>query len=79
MHSSADLLSLAQKLITNATKESAKALQLNTGKISVGKEADLLVIDLESTPNEQLALHLLLHGYNIEQIYINGKSVKKGQ
>ena len=79
MHSSADLLSLAQKLITNATKESAKALQLNTGEISVGKEADLLVIDLESTPNEQLALHLLLHGYNIEQIYINGKSVKKGQ
>ena len=79
MHSSADLLSLAQKLITNATKESAKALQLNTGEISVGKEADLIVIDLESTPNEQLALHLLLHGYNIEQIYINGKSVKKGQ
>ncbi len=76
MHSSADLLSLAQKLITNATKESAKALQLNTGEISVGKEADLLVIDLESTPNEQLALHLLLHGYNIEQIYINGSAVK---
>ncbi len=79
MHSSADLLSLSQKLITNATRESAKALQLNTGEIGVGREADLLVIDLESTPNEQLSLHLLLHGYNIEQIYINGKSVKKGQ
>ncbi|WP_345977130.1 metal-dependent hydrolase [Sulfurimonas sp. HSL3-7] len=79
MHSSADLLSLAQRLIINATKESARALQLNTGEIAVGKEADLLVIDLESAPNEQLPLHLLLHGYNIEQIYINGSSVKEGQ
>ncbi|MCJ7764531.1 MAG: amidohydrolase family protein, partial [Thiovulaceae bacterium] len=77
-HSGADLLTLAQKLLTNATRGSAKALQLNTGEIAVGKEADLLVIDLESTPNEQLALHLLLHGYNIKQIYINGHSVKKG-
>lgn len=79
MHSSADLLGLAQKLIVNSTRESAKALQLNTGEIAVGREADLLVIDLESTPNEQLALHLLLHGYNIKEVYINGKSVKKGQ
>jgi cytosine/adenosine deaminase-related metal-dependent hydrolase len=79
MHSSADLLGLAQKLIINSTKESAKALQLNTGEIAAGREADLLVIDLESAPNEQLALHLLLHGYNIEQIYINGRSVKEGQ
>jgi cytosine/adenosine deaminase-related metal-dependent hydrolase len=79
MHSGADLLSLAKRLITNATSESAKALQLNTGEISVGKEADLLVIDLESTPNEQLPLHLLLHGYNIQQVYINGSAVKKGR
>jgi len=79
MHSGADLLSLAKRLITNATSESAKALRLNTGEICVGKEADLLVIDLGSTPNEQLPLHLLLHGYNIQQVYINGSAVKKGQ
>lgn len=79
MHSGADLLNLAQRLITNATSKSAKALQLNTGEISVGKEADLLVIDLESTPNDQLPLHLLLHGYNIEQVYINGSAVKEGK
>jgi len=79
MHSGADLLGLAKRLITNATSESAKALRLNTGEISVGKEADLLVIDLESTPNEQLPLHLLLHGYNIKQVYINGSAVKEGQ
>ena len=79
MHSGANLLTLAKKLLTNATRESAKALQLNTGEIAVGKEADLLVIDLESTPNEQLPLHLLLHGYNIEHVYINGHSVKEGK
>jgi len=76
MHSGADLLSLAQKLLINATRESAKALRLNTGEIAVGREADLLVFDLQSPPNEQLPLHLLLHGYNIEQVYINGNAVK---
>jgi len=78
MHAGADLLPLAGKLLVNATKNSAATLGLNTGEIAVGKEADLLVIDLESTPNEQLPLHLLLHGYNIDHIYINGQSVKKG-
>ncbi|MGB5964410.1 MAG: metal-dependent hydrolase [Sulfurimonadaceae bacterium] len=76
MHADADLLPLAKELIASATQKSAKALGLNTGEIVVGKEADLLVIDLEATPNEQLPLHLLLHGYNIEQIYINGNAVK---
>jgi len=75
MHSKRGLLPLAQELLTNATKNSAKALGLNTGEIAVGKEADLLVIDLESTPNEQLPIHLLLHGYTIHNVYINGKEV----
>ena len=75
MHSDADLLSLAQELLTNATLKSAEALGLNTGEIAVGKEADLLVIDLENSPNEQLPVHLLLQGYNIEKIYINGNEV----
>ncbi len=75
MHADTDLISLAKELLTNATQKSAQALGLNTGEIAVGKEADLLVIDLEATPNEQLPLHLLLHGYNIKHIYINGNEV----
>ncbi|MDA3945683.1 MAG: metal-dependent hydrolase [Helicobacteraceae bacterium] len=75
MHADADLLPLAKELLASATVKSAKALGLNTGEIAVGREADLLVIDLEATPNEQLPLHLLLHGYNIEHIYINGNEV----
>jgi len=75
MHANRDLATLATELLTNATLNSAKALGMNSGEIAVGREADLLVIDLEHTPNEQLPVHLLLHGYNIQNVYINGNEV----
>ena len=75
IHSNRELLPLAQELLESATVKSAQALGLNTGEIAVGKEADFLLIDLQQTPNAQLPLHLLLHGYNISNIYINGKEV----
>ncbi len=74
-HTDRDLLTLAQELLSNATINSAKALGLNTGEIAVGKEADFLVMDLQASPNEQLPIHLLLHGYNLLNIYINGNEV----
>ncbi len=74
-HTDRDLLPLAKELLSNATINSAKVLGMNTGEIAVGREADLLVIDLEDTPSEQLPVHLLLHGYNIQHIYINGNEV----
>jgi aminodeoxyfutalosine deaminase len=76
MHHGADLLALAKKLLQSVTKDAAHALGLNTGEIKEGKMADMLVIELGYEPNEQLPLHLLLHGYNISKIYINGKQVK---
>ena len=75
MHADRDLATLATELLTNVTLNSAKALGMNSGEIAIGREADLLVIDLERTPNEQLPVHLLLHGYNIQKIYINGNEV----
>ena len=75
MHSDRDLLPLAKELLENATLKSAQVLGLNSGEIAVGREADFLVMDLEQTPNTQLPVHLLLHGYNILHIYINGKEV----
>ena len=54
----------------------ANALNLNTGEIAVGKDADMLVLQLDSKPNEQLPLHLLLHHYPIKKIFINGTTVK---
>ncbi|MDD2448491.1 MAG: metal-dependent hydrolase [Sulfurimonas sp.] len=76
MHHKMPLLELAKKLILSVTKNAAKALNLNTGKIKEGKAADMLVLDLNKEPNEELAIHLILHRYNISKIYINGKAIK---
>ncbi len=76
MHSETPLLPLAKQLIESATVNAAKALNLNSGEIAVGKDADMLVMQLDAAPNEQLALHLILHHYPINTIFINGKPVK---
>ncbi|MDQ7045372.1 MAG: metal-dependent hydrolase [Sulfurimonas sp.] len=76
IHSDAPLLELAQQLIRAVTINAAKALGLNTGEIKEGKNADMLVLDLDSVPNEELAIHLILHRYNISKVYINGNLEK---
>lgn len=76
MHSSAPLLEFSQQLIDSVTKHAADALGLNTGEIKEGKNADMLVLDLDATPSKELAIHLILHRYNISKIYINGNLEK---
>jgi len=76
MHSDAPLLKLAKKLIKSVTVDAANALDINTGEIKEGKNADMLVLDLDKEPNDELALHLILHRYNISKVYINGKLEK---
>lgn len=76
MHSNLPLLDLAKQLLKSVTKDAAEALGLNTGEIKEGKNADMLVLDLDKEPNDELAIHLILHRYNISQIYINGKVQK---
>lgn len=77
MHANAPLLGFANALIRSATKDAADALGLNTGEIKEGKNADMLILDLDGEPSEELAIHLILHRYNISKIYINGE-LKKG-
>ncbi len=77
MHSDAPLLAFAKSLIEGVTIHAADALGVNTGEIAVGKNADMLVVDLESEPSEELAIHLILHRYNISKVYINGKLEKE--
>lgn len=77
MHSDAPLLELASALIKGVTVNAAKALGLNTGEIAEGKNADLIVLDLDTKPNDELAIHLILHRYNISQVYINGDLKKE--
>jgi cytosine/adenosine deaminase-related metal-dependent hydrolase len=76
MHSSAPLLNFAKQLLESVTLNAANALSLNTGAIVEGKNADMLVIDLTNEPNEELAIHLILHRYNISKVFINGKLEK---
>ncbi len=76
MHSSAPLLQFAEELIKGVTIHAAEALGLNTGEISVGKNADMIVLDLDAPPTKELAIHLILHRYNISKVYINGKLEK---
>ncbi len=77
IHSHMPLLPLAQKLIKSVTKDAADALGLNTGEIAEGKNADMLIVDLDNKPTNELAIHLILHRYNISKVYINGKLEKE--
>ncbi|WP_428739494.1 aminofutalosine deaminase family hydrolase [Sulfurimonas sp.] len=77
-HANAPLLGFSQSLINAATKNAAKALGLNTGEIKEGKNADMIVLDLENEPNDELMTHLILHHYNISKVFINGK-LEKGE
>jgi len=72
MHSDAPLLGFAQALLDGVTKNAADALGLNTGEIKEGKNADMIVLDLDKGPTPELAIHLILHRYNISKVYING-------
>ena len=72
MHSDAPLLGFAQALLDGVTKNAADALGLNTGEIKEGKNADMIVLDLDKEPTPELAIHLILHRYNISKVYING-------
>ncbi|MEA1892231.1 MAG: metal-dependent hydrolase [Campylobacterota bacterium] len=76
MHSDMPLLDLAKKLLNSVTIDAAQALGLNTGEIAEGKNADMLIVDLDQEPNDELAIHLILHRYNISKVYINGKLEK---
>lgn len=77
MHPDMPLLPLANRLIRSVTKDAADALGVNSGEIKEGKNADMIVLDLEGTPTPELALHLILHRYNISRVYINGELKKE--
>jgi cytosine/adenosine deaminase-related metal-dependent hydrolase len=77
MQSDTPLVELANKLIKSVTIDAANALGINAGEIAQGKNADMLIVELDKEPNEELSLHLILHRYNITQVYINGKLIKE--
>jgi len=78
MHDEAPLLDFANALIKSVTKDAADALGLNTGEIKEGKNADMIILDLDNKPSQELSIHLILHRYNVSKVYINGE-LKKGK
>jgi aminodeoxyfutalosine deaminase len=79
MHKDAPLLSFAKQLLKSVTAGAADALGLNAGEIKEGKNADMLILDLAGTPNEQLPIHLILQHYPLKQVYINGELTYKDE
>ncbi|MDD2790094.1 MAG: metal-dependent hydrolase [Sulfurimonas sp.] len=76
MHANAPLLDFSQALIRGVTINAAEALGLNSGEIAEGKNADMIVLDLDKEPTNELAIHLILHRYNVAKVYINGTLTK---
>lgn len=76
MHPSAPLLDFAQALLDGVTIHAAEALGINAGEIAEDKNADMIVLDLDAEPTKELAVHLILHRYNISKVYINGSLAK---
>ena len=73
MHSDFPLQELARKLIAGVTSAPAKALGLPKGEIKEGYDADMIVLQLDGEPVEDLELHLILHRYEIIDRYIRGE------
>jgi cytosine/adenosine deaminase-related metal-dependent hydrolase len=76
MHPNAPLLEFANALIKSVTINAAEALGLNTGEIVEGKNADMIVLDLDKEPTQELPIHIILHRYNVSRVYINGELAK---
>ena len=75
MHTEAPLNILAAQLLKAATKGGAKALGLNKGELSKGKDADIISFNFKDDiiSSDDISTHILLHDKNIENIYIKGK------
>ncbi len=75
MHSDFPLQELARKLIAGVTTSPAQALGLAKGEIKEGYDADMIVLQLDAQPAEDLELHLILHRYEIIDRYIRGERI----
>ncbi len=76
MHDTHELSTLAKDLFQGATIRASDALGLNKGLLEVGRDADMIVLDLDKEIEEDLELHLILHHFNVSSVIINGNSVK---
>ncbi len=78
MHFKADLQMLSKQLIKMSTINAANALGLNSGKLEIGLNADIIAVNLADKLEsvEDLATQLILHTKKADMVFINGKSPK---
>ena len=76
MHSDFPLQKLAKRLIAGVTSSPAKALGLAKGEIKEGYDADMIVLQLDDEPDEDLELHMILHRYEIIDTFIRGEQIQ---
>ncbi|PHR26902.1 MAG: chlorohydrolase [Desulfotalea sp.] len=74
MHWSVNINTLAKELLIAATRNGARALGVEKGTLTQGKDADMIVCTLpDSIENaEELYTHIILHTKRATQVIING-------
>ena len=77
IHHQASLEKFAERLIVASTKAGADALGLNKGVVAVGKDADLIIIELPDSvqEDEALALALVMFTKKMSEVYVAGRKV----
>lgn len=77
LHHQAPLEQFAKRLIEASTRHGAEALHLNKGVLEVGKDADIIMIELpdEVAEDESLALMSILFTKQAKEVFIAGDRV----
>lgn len=77
VHETQNVNALSKVLISAATKNGAKALGLNKGRLQKDYDADIICIKLpDNVVNEdQLCTQVILHTQDVEEVYIRGEHV----
>jgi len=74
LHHLGSLEKLSNLLIKSVTSVPADIFNLNSGKIEIGRDADLVIINLPDEPSslEDIALQTILHTNKVDSIFISG-------
>jgi cytosine/adenosine deaminase-related metal-dependent hydrolase len=78
MHTDLHPKYLAKDLLKAVTTNAAKALGLNNGSLTKGKDADIITLKLPNKVEnlDLLPLQIILHTNKVDNLYVNGKEVK---
>jgi len=77
VHSNENIIDFSKLLIKAATKNGSKALGLNKGELSCGKDSDIICLVLPDSVKEKelLPMNVILHTKGVEKVIIGGEYV----